>query len=136
MTELRGPLAEGGPQFAAAHPVSISNLCRFDIETGKRVRMVPGHSDVITDVSFSSDGRWLLSSSRDGTLRVYDIPTARTLQVSTVSVQESESSYHLSNAMLPQGWSPILSFVARSMHRSMRTLTNDDHPERMFPRSA
>ena len=51
------------------------------METGKRVRTFSGHQKNITDLSFSADGRWLLSSSEDGTLRVWDIPAARTLQV-------------------------------------------------------
>lgn len=52
------------------------------METGKRVRTFSGHQKSITDLSFSADGRWLLSSSEDGTFRVWDIPAARTLQVS------------------------------------------------------
>ena len=45
------------------------------------MRTFVGHEKSITDLSFSADGRWLLSSSEDGTLRVWDIPSARTLQV-------------------------------------------------------
>ena len=37
--------------------------------------------DRITALQISSDCRWLLSASMDGTLRVWDIPTARCLQV-------------------------------------------------------
>ena len=51
------------------------------METGRQVRSFAGHRDRITDVGISADGKWLLSSSMDGTLRVWDIPAARTLQV-------------------------------------------------------
>lgn len=58
-------------------------MCRYDVETGRLVRQLRGHSDRITDLSISSDGRWLLAASMDAHLRVYDIPSARLLQVCT-----------------------------------------------------
>ena len=56
-------------------------LSRFDVETGSHVRTFAGHVDRITDLAISVDGKWLLSSSMDRTLRIWDIPTSRTLQV-------------------------------------------------------
>lgn len=38
------------------------------------VRRFEGHLDRITDVQFSEDCRWVLSSSMDGTLRIWDVP--------------------------------------------------------------
>lgn len=38
-------------------------------------------SDRITGLQLSEDCRWLLSSSMDGTLRVWDVPAALCLQV-------------------------------------------------------
>jgi U3 small nucleolar RNA-associated protein 21 len=45
------------------------------------VRRFRGHTDRITDLTVSSDCRWLLSASMDGTVRVWDIPDSRTFQV-------------------------------------------------------
>ena len=56
--------------------------CRYDIEAVRSVRQFRGHTDRITDLRMSADARWLLSSSLDGTLRVWDVPSARCLQVS------------------------------------------------------
>ena len=56
-------------------------LGRYDVATKRRVRSFTGHLAPITDLSLSSDGRWLMSSSEDGTFRVWDIPSARVLQV-------------------------------------------------------
>lgn len=54
---------------------------RFDVETRKCVRTFSGHTSQITDLSFSNDGKWLMSSDMLGNFRVWDIPSARTLQV-------------------------------------------------------
>ena len=59
-------------------------LRRYDVEAGRRVRQFRGHTDRITDLGISTDGRWLLASSMDAHLRVYSIPAARLLQVSLV----------------------------------------------------
>ena len=46
-----------------------------DIDTREVVRQMTGHAGVITDLTFSSDCRWLVSVSMDGTGRVWDLPT-------------------------------------------------------------
>ncbi|XP_048582009.1 WD repeat-containing protein 36 [Nematostella vectensis] len=48
-----------------------------DIEMHRIVRTFTGHANRITDVSFSPDGRWLISSSMDSTIRTWDLPAAR-----------------------------------------------------------
>ncbi len=62
--------------------ISDPACCRYDIEAMRSVRQFRGHTDRITDLRMSADARWLLSSSLDGTLRVWDVPSARCLQVS------------------------------------------------------
>ena len=62
------------------------------MEAGRLVRQLRGHSDRITDLSISSDGRWLLAASMDAHLRVYDIPSARLLQVPTSSTTQTLTS--------------------------------------------
>uniref|UniRef100_M4BPC9 Small-subunit processome Utp21 domain-containing protein n=1 Tax=Hyaloperonospora arabidopsidis (strain Emoy2) TaxID=559515 RepID=M4BPC9_HYAAE len=49
----------------------------FDVTTRKLVRRFAGHSHRVTDMTFSSDARWLFSSSADASLRVWDIPTGK-----------------------------------------------------------
>ncbi|XP_028760737.1 WD repeat-containing protein 36 isoform X2 [Neltuma alba] len=49
----------------------------FDVVNLKLVRKFEGHTDRITDLSFSEDGKWLVSSSMDGSLRIWDVILAR-----------------------------------------------------------
>lgn len=48
----------------------------LDYETKSIVRKFAGHTARITDVTFSADGRWLITASMDCTIKVYDIPSA------------------------------------------------------------
>lgn len=47
----------------------------LDIETRKVVRELWGHSNRVTSMAFSDDGRWLVTASLDSTIRTWDLPT-------------------------------------------------------------
>lgn len=47
----------------------------FDIDTQICVRRLHGHTALITDLTFTSDGRWIISASGDASVRVWDLPT-------------------------------------------------------------
>ncbi|TDH74233.1 hypothetical protein CCR75_001471 [Bremia lactucae] len=49
----------------------------YDVATHKLVRRFAGHSHRVTDMTFSSDARWLFSSSADASLRIWDLPTGK-----------------------------------------------------------
>ncbi|GFR50668.1 hypothetical protein Agub_g12918, partial [Astrephomene gubernaculifera] len=87
---LRAEVALGCPAGRLVlHPVSglaavalaDASLRVYDIEVPRLVRRFRGHSDRVTGMHLSSDGRWLLSAAMDGTMRVWDIPAAQCLQV-------------------------------------------------------
>lgn len=46
-----------------------------DAVTQRIVRQLWGHSNRITSLDFSPDGRWIVSSSLDSTIRTWDLPT-------------------------------------------------------------
>ncbi|KAL7126155.1 hypothetical protein ABFS83_14G166500 [Erythranthe nasuta] len=69
----------------------------FDVVALKMVRKFEGHSDRITDVCFSEDGKWLLSSSMDGTIRIWDVILAR--QIDAIHVDVSVTGLSLSPNM-------------------------------------
>ncbi|XP_050218375.1 U3 small nucleolar RNA-associated protein 21 homolog [Mercurialis annua] len=58
----------------------------FDVVALRMVRKFEGHTDRVTDLCFSEDGKWLLSSSMDGTLRIWDVILARQIDAVHVDV--------------------------------------------------
>lgn len=69
----------------------------FDVVALRMVRKFEGHADRITDMCFSEDGKWLLSSSMDGTLRIWDVILAR--QIDAIQVDVSITALSLSPNM-------------------------------------
>ncbi|CUM66220.1 uncharacterized protein PRCAT00003880001 [Priceomyces carsonii] len=47
----------------------------IDTSTQRVVRVFYGHTNRVTSMDFSPDGRWIVSVSLDGTLRTWDLPT-------------------------------------------------------------
>lgn len=69
----------------------------YDIIAERLVRIFQGHSDRITDLCFSEDGKWILSSAMDGTVRVWDVISAK--QLDAMHVDEAVTSLSLSPSM-------------------------------------
>jgi WD40 repeat protein/predicted Ser/Thr protein kinase len=55
-------------------------LCLWDARTGKLLDTSTAHTREVTDVRFTSDGRWLLSTSNDATVRLWEVSDAGTLR--------------------------------------------------------
>lgn len=51
----------------------------LDATAMQLMRILVGHMDRVTDLCFSGDGKWLLSSSMNGTIIVWDIISSRQL---------------------------------------------------------
>lgn len=51
----------------------------LDTETKKLVRELWGHTNRITSMAFSDDGRWLVTAALDHTIRTWDLPTGHTI---------------------------------------------------------
>jgi WD40 repeat protein len=52
----------------------------FDVASGRQLRSFTGHSDVVTSVAFSPDGKTVLTGSDDETARLWDVRTGLELR--------------------------------------------------------
>ncbi|KAJ8492909.1 hypothetical protein OPV22_014630 [Ensete ventricosum] len=69
----------------------------YDVLALRMVRKFEGHTDRVTDLYFSEDGKWLLSSSMDGSLRIWDVILAR--QIDAIHVDIPITALSLSPSM-------------------------------------
>ena len=59
-----------GDQIALAHG---NVVLIWDALTGDHIRTLRGHSDIVTDLAFSSAGEKIVTSSRDHTSKIWDL---------------------------------------------------------------
>ena len=52
-------------------------MCFRNIETGEMVKTFTGHKDIITSCQISPDGQLLYSSSKDKTLKAWNLKTGK-----------------------------------------------------------
>jgi len=57
------------------------NVVVYDAHTSKQLAVLAGHTDTVTGVAFSPDGKLLASSSRDHSARVWDATALKPLKV-------------------------------------------------------
>jgi WD40 repeat protein/serine/threonine protein kinase len=74
---------------------SDNTVRMWDLATGEQLRILAGHTNTITAVSFSQDGRHIISSSADATIRIWDKDTgseqkvlSHTAQVLSIAVRD------------------------------------------------
>jgi WD40 repeat protein len=57
----------------ADHPAHCKYLQVWDVATGRRIRVLKGHKDRISSVTFLPDGKHALSASSDRTMKLWDV---------------------------------------------------------------
>jgi WD40 repeat protein len=68
------------------HAVSASHdqtMKVWEVETGRELRTLTGHTNTITEVAMTPDGRRAVSASDDRTLKVWDLETGKLLSTFT-----------------------------------------------------
>jgi WD40 repeat protein len=56
----------------------------WDLDRGKNIATLQGHTSSIRSVAFDPEGRMLVSSSEDGTIRLWDSSTGECLKILTI----------------------------------------------------
>ena len=65
---------------------SYKEILVVSIETGEAIRRLVGHENTLMQVAFSKNGESLLSSSNDGTARLWDISTGQVIWQADLNV--------------------------------------------------
>lgn len=87
----------------------------WNINTGHCDLSFTGHTDPVTDVAISSDNKWLVSASRDKSLKVWDFTNARTSGGKTSKVDDTSNSIHLSMFSNDKKWLATTSRLDRTL---------------------
>ncbi|KIY43473.1 Utp21-domain-containing protein [Fistulina hepatica ATCC 64428] len=72
----------------------------LDVETRKVVRELTGFKGRILDITFSSDSRWLISTSLDSVVRTFDLPSGRLIDAFRTSSVATSVSFSPTNDFL------------------------------------
>jgi WD40 repeat protein len=67
----------------------------WDTNTGKRTRLLSGHTDVISSVALAADGKTMVSTGWDGTVRRWNAKTGTLLE--TLTLKEDETDFELAS---------------------------------------
>jgi WD40 repeat protein/serine/threonine protein kinase len=72
----------GTQVYGASWSYGTVHLKVWDVQSGKRLfrKDLDGHSDYVQALDFSSAGPWLLSASRDGTIKIWDVTNAQDIR--------------------------------------------------------
>ncbi|XP_072173327.1 WD repeat-containing protein 36-like [Diadema setosum] len=71
-----------------------------DADLRRIVRKFSGHRNRITDMAFSQDARWLITSSMDCTVRTWDLPTAQLVDCFMLDVAATSLAFSPTNDFL------------------------------------
>jgi Flp pilus assembly protein TadD len=63
-------------------------ICIWEVPTGKLIRSLQGHQSMVFDARFSPGGRFILSGSRDQTLRLWEVATGHCQRILSGSTDD------------------------------------------------
>jgi WD40 repeat protein len=73
-------LSRDGSLLASAGGASTDPIILWEVASGRQVRSFSGHTDSVTDLAFSPDGKLLASASNDVTIKLWNVATGNLVQ--------------------------------------------------------
>ena len=107
LSKNSGLMQRNGNMFASSAETNLAiNFWTFE---GKLVRTLKGHKAPIKDFAFSGDGRYLISGSKDGNVRFWNVADGRLLKAYELEeeVRSVRLSYDGSRAFVSVEGRPI-----------------------------
>ncbi len=96
--------------------VELNRIRVWDLETGKCLYTLSGHTDEVTAVVLTSDGQRLVSGSEDNTIKVWDLDNSESSGRSMLTDDQQTTYKHNQNRILNDlAGDKYLQWVARSI---------------------
>lgn len=80
-------------QFLVAALSEGDVVAIYDANTRERVRTLEGHESLVTSVSFSHDGQTIVSTSRDNTVRLWDVATGENFATLSIELRPYHAAF-------------------------------------------
>jgi WD40 repeat protein len=74
----------------------------WELESGRTIRTLEGHTDAVNAVAVTPDGRWAVSASGDRTVRLWDLENGQTIRT-----LEGHTGLVSAVAVTPDGWRAV-----------------------------
>jgi WD40 repeat protein len=71
---IRGPKVAFSPTASIFALTSYQEFAIWNLSTGEKITDIPAHSDYVRNIAFNYDGTMLMTSSADGTVRLWGVP--------------------------------------------------------------
>ncbi len=73
-------LASGGASLTLYSALNSGEIKFWDVASGRELRTLTGHTNLVSSVAFSPDGRTLASASHDNTFKLWDVANGQELR--------------------------------------------------------
>lgn len=94
----------------------------WNIQRNQLIHTLSGHTDMVSDIAISPDNRLLASTSRDGTVRLWNIATGQ--PHTPTSADGGFYALPQQNEQTPRGWTTGLAFSPDNTHLAVGATDN------------